>query len=410
MSDCFCDPIEFAEIPPRTSALKVSATQWPPVVTWKTCEIRPLCRSGRAGWPQSPMQAFPIGGAAVGKWASQASKRQFPELCEAGLGLCEPRLSVWGVSVSGREAVQWEVSRKWVAELLSGKAAPVLSESAHPLPAQLRSSACAQLRLLCVKVSGWWVPPLLSTFVLCVPIAILLLLLLCCGSHGGQLEAEVEPADCSLKSHRVYWSPAVSAARPAARQAARRETLSRMGNWGWWPNGPCGGLSSQRLAKGTSPIQPKSNAQLETAVVCQIVQPSLYWAVKQSDEWKWKTGSNDKSWRSRCHKKWWADFSFPGLGFLGLGGSVSAMGDLRWSSQHGSAAPLAGRGTTILTTKYLRPAKYFKDHPNISRSNQIFQGPTLKLKTIFSSEIMICDQNQVLSSWKLIFRLREGFK
>ena len=79
----------------------------------------------------------------------------------------------------------------------------VSSESAHLLPAQLRSSACAQLRLLCVKVSGWWFPPLLSTFVLCVPIAILLLLL-CCGSHSGQLEAEVEPADCSLKSHRVY--------------------------------------------------------------------------------------------------------------------------------------------------------------------------------------------------------------
>ena len=81
----------------------------------------------------------------------------------------------------------------------------VLSGSAHLLPAQLRSSACAQLRLLCVKVSAWWVPPLLSTFVLCVPIAILLLLLLlCCGSQSGQLEAEVEPADCSLKSHRVY--------------------------------------------------------------------------------------------------------------------------------------------------------------------------------------------------------------
>ena len=79
----------------------------------------------------------------------------------------------------------------------------VLFESAHLLAAQLRSSACAQLRLLCVKVSGWWVPPLLSTFVLCVPIAILLLLL-CCGSQSGQLEAEVEPADCSLKSHRVY--------------------------------------------------------------------------------------------------------------------------------------------------------------------------------------------------------------
>ena len=370
MSDCFCDPIEFAEIPPRTSALKVSATQWPPVVTWKTCEIRPLCRSGRAGWPQSPMQAFPIGGAAVGKWASQASKRQFPELCEAGLGLCEPRLSLWVVSVSGREAVQWEVSRKWVAELLSGKAAPVLSESAHPLPAQLRSSACAQLRLLCVKVSGWWVPPLLSTFVLCVPIAILLLLLLlCCGSQSGQLEAEVEPADCSLKSHRVYWSPAVSAARPAARQAARRETLSRMGNWGWWPNGPCGGLSSQRLAKGTSPIQPKSNAELETAVVCQIVQPSLYWAVKQSDEWKWKTGSNVKSSRSRCHKKWWADFSFPGLSFwvwvvlwvlwVTSAGAVNTAQLRRWL---GGAPPSS-------------PPNIW-GQPNISRTIQIFQGPT----------------------------------
>ena len=50
----------------------------------------------------------------------------------------------------------------------------VLSESAHLLAAQLRSSACARLRLLCVKVSAWWVPPLLSTFVLCVPIANLL--------------------------------------------------------------------------------------------------------------------------------------------------------------------------------------------------------------------------------------------
>ena len=44
--------------------------------------------------------------------------------------------------------------------------------------------------------------------------------------------------------------------------------------------------------------------------------------------------------------------------------------------------------------------------PNISRSNQIFQGPTLKLKTISSSESLLCDQNQVLSSWKLIWRLK----
>ena len=85
---------------------------------------------------------------------------------------------------------------------------------------------------------------------------------------------------------------------------------------------------------------------------------------------------------------------------------MSAMGDLRRSSQHGSAAPLAGRGTTILTTKYLRPAKYFKDHPNISRSNQIFQGPTIKTE----DHLLLRDYDMRSKSRSLLMKINVNAK